>query len=300
MVPESAEVLQNSEGTAPGLQFKKEGAEVFVLPGVPHEMRTMIQRYLVPFVETRYSKRYIKQRLLRTTGIPESSLFEKIDIIESITRDVDIAFLPSSSGVNMRITARGENEQECLARLRNAEKQLRGKTANFIYGMDDEVLEQVVAELLFSSGKTIAVAESCTGGLLAHKLTSISGSSRYFERGLVTYSNAAKQSMLDVPEETLIEHGAVSEDTAIAMAEGVRKLAAVDIGISTTGIAGPTGGTEVKPVGLVFIGFSDGEIARAFRFNFPFGRSMNTHRSVTAALELLRRYLLGITMIEQY
>jgi nicotinamide-nucleotide amidase len=169
------------------------------------------------------------------------------------------------------------------------------KIAEYIYGYDDEELEHVVANLLFEKKKTVAVAESCTGGLLANKLTNISGSSEYFERGVVAYSNQAKMDILGVPVKTLERFGAVSSETAAAMAEGVKRISSADFGISTTGIAGPTGGSKEKPVGLVYIGFAGGAESYSKKFHFFKDRLANKERAVQAALNILRKELIKFT-----
>ncbi|CUS84398.1 amidohydrolase, PncC family, partial [Candidatus Kryptobacter tengchongensis] len=200
---------------------------------------------------------------------PESHLYEKLkDTVAEIEKFCKVAFLPSALGVKIRITVKAKNSSEAEKIINEAEEKIKTKIGKYIYGVDDEELEEVVGKLLAQKGLKLAVAESCTGGLIADRITNIPGSSRYFERGIVAYSNEAKIQILGVPEELIKIYGAVSREVAEAMAEGVRKISGADIGISTTGIAGPTGATPTKPVGLVWIGYSDKNetFAKEFRF----------------------------------
>jgi len=196
--------------------------------------------------------------------------------------------------VDLRLTAEGPEREACMQAVAELEHAVRQRAGEFVYGVDACRLEEAVGVLLSDAGRTIAVAESCTGGLVAHRLTNVSGSSAYFERGVVAYSNVAKTELLGVPQELLMRHGAVSAEVAIAMAEGVRRVAKTDLGLSTTGIAGPTGGTATKPVGLVYIGLSDGTRSVCKRCLFPFDRLRNKERAAAAALDMVRRYLAGL------
>jgi len=296
-VPEKARIIPNEVGTAPGFIFEHRGKYCVVMPGVPAEMKSMMDGYVTPFLKGKVPEqkgKFLRFKLLRTTGILEAKIFENLDRLQELEGQIQVAFLPTSTGVDIRLTAHGESEDESLQRLEQGERYIRERIGEFIYGVNEETLEQKVAELFFRTKKTVAVAESCTGGLLGHKLTNVPGSSDYFERGVVAYSNRAKVEMLGVPEETLRVHGAVSEPTAIAMAEGVRRLAGTDFGISTTGIAGPGGGTPQKPVGLVYVGFADGTQSFAQKFIFKTDRLTNKERAACAALEILRRRLLEV------
>ncbi|RMD90103.1 MAG: competence/damage-inducible protein A [Calditrichaeota bacterium] len=292
MVPEKARIIENPVGSAPGFWFEKDGKKCFFLPGVPAEMKAMCEQTVFPLLKSYGQPR--REKIIRTIGIPESTLFEQIDNFKNLERLVKIAFLPRSGGVDIRLIATAENEEECERKLNQAVQYLQQKFSKNIYGYDEQELEDVVAQLLFQLKKTVAVAESCTGGLLAHKLTNISGSSDYFERGVVSYSNQAKMDILGVRAETLQKFGAVSEQTAVEMAQGVRKISRTDFGLSTTGIAGPTGGTPEKPVGLVYVGFADAHGAYAKRYHFFKDRLLNKNRAVMAALNILRKELLKL------
>lgn len=288
-VPEKAKIIENPVGSAPGFLFEKNGKKCFILPGVPTEMKAMCEATVFPMIQGQ--GQMILQKTIRTTGIPESSLFERLGDIKQIEEIVKVAFLPKSAGVDIRLTAKGKDARECQQKMEYGLAIFKEKIEDYIYAFDDEELEEVVAHLLFEKKKTIAVAESCTGGLLANKLTNISGSSAYFERGIIAYSNQAKMDILGVPSSILEKCGAVSTETAMAMAKGVKKISGTDIGISTTGIAGPTGGTKAKPVGLVYIGICEEGRSYAKKFHFFKDRLDNKERAVQAALNMLRKEL---------
>ncbi|MER3524230.1 MAG: competence/damage-inducible protein A [Ignavibacteria bacterium] len=291
--PRNATLVPNPIGTAGGMLFGEGEKYLFVLPGVPYEMEAMMVETVVPFLAQKVTK-VIRHLTLRTTGITESMLAAQLGNIEEILQGAKLAFLPSPIGVRMRITVYGENAMSADALVRAVEARIREKVHRYIYGTNDEELEEVVGRLLASRGLTIAVAESCTGGLLADKITNVSGSSAYFERGVVAYSNASKTELLGVPESLIRKHGAVSREVAEAMALGMRRAARTSIGVSTTGIAGPTGGTTEKPVGTVWVGYSDDEVTFAQRFHLGDIRRHVKERAAQAALEIVRRRLLHI------
>ncbi len=288
-VPDKATIIPNPIGTAPGLIFEQDEAKCIILPGVPGEMKAMCEQTVFQMFSG--LGKVIVFKTLRTTGLPESTLFERMGDISEVEQFAKVAFLPKAAGVDVRLTATGTDKTACQQNIEKAIRLFEDRVGKYIYAHDDKAIEQIVAQQLLATGKTIAVAESCTGGLLAHKLTNIPGSSGYFERGVVTYSNEAKMELLAVPKEILQRHGAVSEQTAKAMASGVRRLAETDFGLSTTGIAGPSGGTPEKPVGLVFIGIAQGEESIARRFVFTKDRLRNKERTVQATLDILRTEL---------
>ncbi len=290
-VPEMATVLYNAQGTAPGLLFEKEGRRVYCLPGIPLEVEHLLETYIVPHLEPMGTLK-VRHRILKTTGVPESTLWEEIGPVAPFEEHVKVASLPSPLGVRIRFTATGTELKETVAKLDTAEKLLRQKIGHRIIGVDDETLEGCIGNLLKENKQTLAVAESCTGGLIAHRLTNISGSSDYFLEGAVTYSNQAKQTRLGVDQALIEAHGAVSLEVAAAMAEGIRQQAASDFGLSVTGIAGPTGGTAHKPVGLTFIAVSGPRGTRCEQFLFHQDRIRNQQRAAQAALNLLRLVLL--------
>jgi nicotinamide-nucleotide amidase len=206
-----------------------------------------------------------------------------------------MAFLPNQYGVKLRITVTDLNDKDAANRLNEIEQKIRTKVGRYIFARGEETLEEVIGKILSERGLTLSVAESCTGGEICTRLTNVSGSSKYFERGIVTYSNAAKVELLKVNEDTIAQVGAVSPEVAMQMAEGVRAVSGTDIGISTTGILGPTGATTNKPVGLVYIGYCDEKVCTAKKFLFGEDRILNKQRATQAALEMLRRQLLGIS-----
>lgn len=297
MVPTGFKVLPNPSGTAPGLwhAFDVDGREnlIAVLPGVPHEMEGLFRDEVQPRLRARKDVRVIKHKTLRTAGIGESTLQERIgDLSDLLSPSLRLAYLPASSGVRLRMSAFAATPEEAERLLRLLEERLRSRVEPYIYGTGEETLEEVVGRMLAERGLTIAVAESCTGGHVSHQITNISGSSAYMAGGVIAYSNKVKTEMLDVDAAALETEGAVSEIVALQMAEGVRKRLGVDIGISTTGVAGPTGGTADKPVGTVWIAYSDQDDTRAVLLQLVNDRVLNKELTTTALLNLVRRRLL--------
>ena len=289
-VPEKATILYNTQGTAPGMLFEDGDKCVYSLPGVSLEAEHLLETYIVPHLESLGTTK-VEHRILKTTGIPESVLWEEIGSVSSFEKHVKVASLPSLLGVRIRFTATGEDLKETTAKLDAAEKLLRQKINHHIFAVDDETIEGNIGKWLKESGKTLAVAESCTGGLIGHRLTNISGSSDYFLEGAVTYSNEAKQKRLGVDPALIEAHGAVSSEVATAMAEGIRQQSGSDFGLAVTGIAGPTGSSPEKPVGLTFIAVTGAQGTRCIKFRFHQDRVRNKERAAQAALNMLRLYL---------
>ena len=290
-VPDGFEVLPNSTGTAPGLWYEGDtGSIVVLMPGVPHEMRAIFCEHVIPRIRALSGRAVIEQRTLLTAGMGETTVQRQIES-ESHLLDpgVVVAYLPRLHGVRIRLTVTGEDASD---RLDAAERYVRVKLGAAVYGCDDDTLEGVVGHLLKWHGLTVAVAESCTGGLVLDKLTNISGSSNYVTGGVVAYSNVVKQHQLGVDGDTLEQFGAVSEPVAMQMAEGVRARLGSDLGLSVTGIAGPSGGTGEKPVGTVWIGYADDDGTRAVKHQFGRGRRRNKEKSAIAAINFLRQILL--------
>ncbi len=294
LVPRKSKVIPNPVGTAPGMLFEQNDKYFIVLPGVPYEMKEIIDQSVVPFLSTRVTGSVIRHLTLRTSGIAESALARQLGDIDALLGGAKLAFLPSPTGVRMRISVHGQDVPSVERKVKEVEERIRDKVQKYIYGIGEEELEDALGRLLTDHNLTIAVAESCTGGLIADKITNVSGSSSYFERGAVVYSNQSKIEFLGVSEELIKAHGAVSKEVAEAMAAGIRRVAHTDIGLSTTGIAGPTGGTPEKPVGLVWIGYADKDVALALKFNFGDNRMRTKERAAQAALELVRRRILRI------
>ncbi|MEJ2618099.1 MAG: competence/damage-inducible protein A [Ignavibacteriaceae bacterium] len=295
LIPKEAKVIRNTLGTAPGMWIEKNNKIFIALPGVPFEMTTMMKNFVVPNLEEKLQKNtIIKRSILQTTGIFESALFEKLGDMNELLNGSKLAFLPTPQGVRLRITVEEPTEESAKNKLSEIEQKIKSKVGRFIFATNDIALEEVVGRLLKERGLKVSLAESCTGGYVSHLLTNISGSSNYFDRGIVSYSNAAKVEILRVNEDAIAEFGAVSLEVARQMAEGAKATSGADIGLSITGILGPTGATPGKPIGLVYIGFCDEKVCTAKKFTFGEDRLVNKQRTAQAALEMLRRSLLGI------
>jgi nicotinamide-nucleotide amidase len=326
--PEGSEILPNPIGTAPGFMLEEQGALLFAMPGVPRELSRMMDEEVMPRIAAHLAAHLtahlagdrettrVRARLLRTFGMGESSLETEL---ADIARDgqVELAFRTSFPDNFLRVIARGHSISEVDDRIAAVVDTIHERLGDLIYGEGEEGLESVVGRMLLEGEKTLAVAESCTGGLIAGRLTDIPGSSAYFLGGVVAYANRAKRDLLGVPEALLAEHGAVSAAVAGAMAEGVRTRFGADIGIATTGISGPGGGTAEKPVGLVYLGISadlrdvsSGEEKRGEDADAPASELLHSdgfvfeldrprHRILTAqvALDWVRRSLLGAELL---
>ncbi len=290
--PQGATVIRNVHGTAPGIWVERKGRIFAAMPGVPEEMRAMLRDFVLPKLVEKRRGRSTRFRTLHTIGILEALLYEKLDNREQVLKLARLAFLPSYSGVRLRLTVEAESNEAADARLDAAERLLRERIGDYIIGVgEDFTLAKGVGELLIREGKRLVLAESCTGGLLAKLVTDTPGSSQWFERSFVTYSNEAKQELLSVPPELIERHGAVSAEVAEAMADGALRNSRAQVAVSITGIAGPTGGTTEKPVGLLYIGYADARGAIHNRYNFTGERGDIRERSVAAALNLLMKQL---------
>jgi len=289
LFPEGTELIPNPLGTAMGALLEADGTTFVTLPGVPPEMKRMFEDTLEPLIRAR-SEGSIISKTLWFAGIGESALAEKVQDFLDAT-DPTVAPLAGQGKVRLRITTRAATQEEAEERIAPVESEILSRLGDYYFGEDEETLESVLGHLLKENGATLALAESCTGGLLAKRLTDVAGSSAYFKEGLVTYSDESKERLLGVPHEMLLEHGAVSEPVAREMAEGVREVAGTDYGLSVTGVAGPDGGTKEKPVGLVFVGISDTEETLAERLDLTaWARSREAirERSANRAFDLLR------------
>lgn len=290
--PRGATILGNDNGSAHGFRCDLAGQSVFVFPGPPKELVPMIDRHLVPWLEARGGLPVVRVRRLRTQGIGESLLAERIAGLPRDVPDIEIGYYPQDPGVDLKLTARGVDGAEVEARLAEATRQMVEAIGEHLYGEGRITLPEVLGRLLRERGETLALAESCTGGLSAWLITSAAGASDYFDSAVVTYSYPSKEAWLDVPHELLERTGAVSEPTARAMAEGVRARRGTTWGVSLTGVAGPAGGSEAKPVGLVYVAVAgpDGTEVRATRHTGE--RGTIQRRAAMTALDLLRRELL--------
>lgn len=298
ILPVNATPIINPNGTAPGFSIKIGRCICFFLPGVPHEMRQMMTRSVLPEIRNtrllREKQSVFHERLISVFGLPEAVVNERIAGLTSEFPDVKFGMIARFPIIYVKLTAFGADENQQKNQMTEAAERIRERLADRIFSMDGETMETVVGMLLKQNRQTIAVAESCTGGLVAHRLTNVSGSSDYFLLSAVTYANSAKNAVLGVSEDILAAYGAVSEETVKAMADGVRKLAGADYGLATSGIAGPTGGSAEKPVGTVCIGLSTSGRTIGRRFVYPFkNRLANKELFAETALDVLRRELVG-------
>jgi nicotinamide-nucleotide amidase len=297
MIPRGATVLTNRHGTAPGIWLEDErGRWCAMLPGVPREMRGMLADELLPRLATRLGNEaglVVRSRTVRTTGVAESRLAELLGPLASGVDGLALAYLPGQEGVDLRLTSRGRTAAEADAALSAAIADLSRRVSRYAYGEDGADLAAIVLTACESRGLHIAVAESCTGGLLGARLTAVPGSSSVVVGGVIAYSNAVKQALLGVRQETLDTHGAVSEPVATQMATGARNRLAAEIGIAITGVAGPGGGTPEKPVGLVWIAVDVAGELRTHGSRFVGDRAEIRFRSTQAALEMVRRMVAG-------
>lgn len=293
-VPAGAEVFPNRRGTAPGVAIEDESLGLCImLPGPPHEAEAILAEQVVPYLEAypRAAARRPVRRTLRTAGIAESAIAERVGSrLDDL--GLDVAHLPEIDGNDIRLTAWAKDESEVVATLDEAERRLRELLSTHIYGAGEEDLAQVVGELLRRHGLKVAVAESCTAGLIGKRLTEFSGSSDYFWGGMIVYSDRAKVELLGVSEAKLERHGAVSEEVALEMAEGVCRRSGAEAAIAVTGIAGPTGGSEEKPVGTVWLAVKVRDVTVARQRFYPGTRDMVRARAAQGGLDLLRRTLL--------
>ncbi len=292
MFPQGAEVIPNARGTAPGFCLPINGKLIFVIPGVPAEARLMITNGVFPLLRKYFpqDELHIVKHTIRTFGLGEAAVDDKVKDIDFKSLGVSIGFYPVFPENHIVLIAQNSNREEAQKNLQKAQDEVSSRLRDYIFAYGEQTLEEVIAGLLTAKKLTIAVAESCTGGLITNRLTDVSGSSVYLERGLVTYSNAAKISMLGVPAQIIEKHGAVSEETARLMAEGVRKLAGTTLGLSSTGIAGPTGGTKEKPVGTVYLAVADAQKTICRHYTFRWDRKRNKEVFSEAALFLLKNF----------
>ncbi len=297
-VPRGFDVLANPMGTAPGLWHAGGGRTLVVLPGVPQEMQRLMTEHVLPRLRGlrgRDHLRTVAHGTLLTTGIGESRLQEKIgDLSDLLGPSLKLAYLPSTSGVRLRLSAHAATRAEAEEAIHRLEIRLRERIGRYVFGAGTDALEAVVGRLLRERGLTLAVAESATGGCVLHRLTGVPGASAYVTGGIVAYANTVKVEQLGVALDVLKAEGAVSEAVARQMAHGVRKRLGADLGLSTTGIAGPSGGTAEKPVGTVWIGCANAQNETARSFRFTEDRDLNKELFSTAAIETIRRQVLGI------
>ncbi len=305
MIPTGATVIANPVGSAPGFLLDWKGATLVSLPGVPREMEAMVTESVIPFLaeqlarSTKIPPQPIIRHIFHTWGVPEADVDAQLQGLIPKSAPVDLGLLASPMGVLVSLTTKsGGTRPVSDDLLSSLAQEVRVRLSDCLFAEGRETMEEVVGRLLAGQKRTVALAESCTGGLIGHRLTQVPGSSAYVDRGVVCYSNQSKIDMLDVPADLVAKHGAVSREVAAAMAKGIRERAGVSVGLSVTGIAGPGGATETKPVGLVYVGLNGGAGgALTTEFRFHGDRSVIKQRSSQAALNLLRLWLIdrGLT-----
>jgi len=296
-VPRGGRLLDNPVGTAPGLLVEHEGCTLIAVPGPPPEMHQMMTEHVIPYLHERlqeHEESPLFTRTLRTADIGESDLAQQLEDILANQSDPAVALYASPGEVRIRMHTKAPSQQEANKKLGDLENSIRQRLSEHVYGTDDETMEVAVGQVLLAAGATLAVAESCTGGLIASRITDVPGSSRYFQGSYVTYSNELKQQLLDVPVQIIQQHGAVSEECARAMAEGARTDSGADYALAVTGIAGPDGGTAQKPVGRVYIAVADEQGTICQQFDWPGTRNQFKQRASQMALNMLRKRVLGI------
>ncbi|MDQ6482321.1 competence/damage-inducible protein A [Dyadobacter sp. LHD-138] len=292
-LPTNCTYIPNLWGTAPGMWFEKDEVIYVSLPGVPYEMKSLMEHAILPKLKERFSFNIIQHKIIRTIGIGESFLAETIEDWENaLPSHIKLAYLPHFGQVKLRLTATGDNQKTLDAALRNQVELLLPLIEDYVFGYDTDELESVIGKLLIDSDATIGTAESCTGGFVANQIVNIPGSSQYFEGSVVSYSNAVKINILGVSRETLEDYGAVSEQTAKEMAEGARRALKTTYAIATTGIAGPDGGTPEKPVGTVWIACATPTETVTQLLTLRNNRKINIELTSSYVLNLLRKTIL--------
>ena len=291
-VPDVCEVLMNERGTAPGMLFRRQEKVIVSMPGVPHEMKGLMSKKVLPLLLKEFNMPVILHRTLLTAGVGESFIAEKIQLWEEVLPEhIKLAYLPNYGMVRLRLTTQGADEQALQDEIDYLFKELQELVQEWLVADKDEPLEKALGDLLLARNKTIATAESCSGGYIAHLLTSVPGSSAYFKGTVVAYSYDAKETILGVNHSTLESKGAVSEETITEMFNGLMKVTTADYGIATSGIMGPGGGTDDKPVGTVWVAVGSREKMVAKRLNFRFDRGKNIELTAAHALLMLFQFV---------
>ncbi len=292
-LPEGSVCIINPYGTAPAMILEKEGRVIVSLPGVPLEMKNLLSEQIIPFLQKKFPNlEHLRSRIIRTSGLGESSLNDMIKDFIISNQKLNIGIYASPEDIKVQLNALAKTPEETKNILDEATEQLKIILGDYIFGYDDESLEEAIGNLLRTRKLSLAVAESCTGGMLGETITNVPGSSDYFKGGIISYAGEIKEKLLGVPHDVLTYFGQVSEPVARAMAEGVRKKCKSDLGLSITGIAGPAGGSVEKPVGLVYIALADSQQTLVQKHQFHNGRQSIRLRSVRRALNMLRLYII--------
>lgn len=293
-VPDNCKVIQNKRGSAPGMLFEKDGKIFISMPGVPHEMKGMMEQDVIPLLVNQFTLAHIAHRTLTTFGIGESMIADMIiDFEAALPSHIKLAYLPNYGMVRLRLTASGENKATVEAEIDKQFSSLQQLVNKFMITAEDEPMEKVLGKLLIKKKKTMCTAESCTGGYIAHIITSLSGSSAFYDGSVVSYSYKAKEDLLGVKEKTLLEKGAVSEEVVQEMVKGVLEKIGSDYAVAVSGIMGPNGGTPDKPVGTVWIAAGSKQKIITRKFHFRFERKLNIELTAVNALNLLREFIMN-------
>ncbi|HNK73940.1 MAG TPA: competence/damage-inducible protein A [Chitinophagales bacterium] len=293
-LPDNCLIIPNNNGTAAGMIFNKDGKTIVSMPGVPHEMKAMLDEALIPYLKQTYQLPFILHCNILTAGVGETQLASRLEQFEKNKHsEIKLAYLPSIGKVRLRLTIKGNDKLILEQHLSQAKSEVCHVIDDYIYGFEDDTLEQKIGALLLEKKYTLATAESCTGGYLAHLITSVAGSSSYYKGSIISYANETKENLLQVHKNTLLEYGAVSKQTVNEMLAGALQQLKTDVAIAISGIAGPDGGTTEKPVGTVFIGVGTHEQKIIKRFALSSHRDRNIQAAGIFALEMLRKFLLN-------
>lgn len=293
-VPENCKVIPNLRGTAPGMWFDTDTAVLISMPGVPQEMKTMMTDSIIPLLKEKFRTPFIYHKNILTQGIAESMLADLIsDWENNLPLDIKLAYLPSVGQVRLRLSASGTNKDDIIKGVNDQVEALKKNAAEFIYGYDDDTLEKIIGTRLRQKNKTVCTAESCTGGFIAHKITSVPGSSDYFKGSVIAYANEVKENILSIPVEVIQKHGAVSEEVVQLMAENALRVLKTDYSIACSGIVGPDGGTDEKPVGAVWIAVASSSGIKTKLLRLGTGRLKVIEETALNALNLLRKEIEG-------
>ncbi len=294
-MPSKAKLLINKMGTAPGMLFEYDDTIIVSMPGVPYEMKYLMTKEVLPLLCAKGSQIHIKHKTIRTAGEGESRIAKQIeDIVEDFPDFLKIAYLPSLGTVRLRISGEHKNVELLESTIEQFREKLVHRLGDLVFGYDKDLLQDAILKLAILKSQKVATAESCTGGMIASRLTSVSGSSSYFKGSVIAYSNEVKHNLLKVKSETIENHGAVSENTVIEMVAGALKLLKVDVAVAVSGIAGPTGGTKDKPVGTIWIAVGNEKETKSYRLNLSKDRQKNIEYTTHAAMNMLRKFLMRL------
>lgn len=291
-MPDECTILENRMGTAPGMLFETDGKIIISMPGVPYEMKYIMENHVIEIIKERFPSQAIVHHTLLTSGEGESRIADKItDILDDLPAHISIAYLPNLGMVKLRLTATGTDEEALKNDVKPFAKRIEERLGELVFGHGKETLSSVIGKLAIEKAQQIGTAESCTGGLVGNKIVNTPGSSAYFQGSIVSYSYEMKEKLLGVKHETLQQHGAVSEDTVVEMVHGALKTLDVDVAVAISGIAGPTGGTDEKPVGTIWMACGNNDKVFTLKIRAGKNREKNIEYASNYALNFMRRFL---------